>query len=271
MKKMSGKGRQGFLDELTSPKQRETQQSNVVKFLNWNIRNPSLLRAPKQVDWMTSQSYDIVVLTEARLSEGCIYIRDRLEGLGYAVSFPDPDPQDYGVIVAVRGFLRERLNVSTEYLPYRTCSVVCSIGKGVLVTGVYAPVWRNEQKKRFLDDFEKLVCRDDLKKTENRFIVGDLNVLEPNHVPEYSEYKPWECFYTALCKHGFVDVFRHFHQGEKEYSWFGHSGSGYRFDHIFATRSAVPSLQRCFYIHEPRLEKLSDHSAMVVEITRPAD
>jgi exodeoxyribonuclease-3 len=268
MKKKPGKGRQRFLDEEAYQKQRDELEPGVISFLNWNIRNPSVLRAPKQADWMASQGFDVIVLTEVKLSEGCIYIRDRLESLGYAVAFPDPDPQDYGVILAVRRFFKERLNVSTQFLPYRTCSVACNFGRDALVTGVYAPVWRNEEKKRFHDDFEKLICMDNLKMTENRFIVGDLNVLEPDHAPSYPEYKPWDYSYTALCKHGFVDAFRHFHPGEKEYSWFGHTGNGYRFDHIFVTRSVLPFLQTCSYIHKPRLGKLSDHSAMVLQMSR---
>jgi len=243
---------------------------SVVKFLNWNIQNPSLLRATKQVEWMTHYGFDVVILTETKLSEGCEYIRHSLERLGYTVTFPHPNRQDYGVILAVRELFEERLNTSTKFLSHRTCSVVCNFGRNTLVTAIYAPAWMNKKKTKFQDEFEKLVFIDNLrKKAYGWLIIGDLNVLEPGHVPVCLEYKPWEYLYTDLCKHGFVDAFRHFHPRKKEYSWFGHGGNGYRIDQILVTRSLLPFLQSCSYVHAPRLRKLSDHSAMILEMGWP--
>jgi len=266
MGKVSFNGRQKFLDELIVTKRKKTS-SETIKFLNWNIRNPSLRRSMKQTEWIEKGSFDIIVLTEAKFSQGCIHIRDRLKSLGYNVIFLKPENEDYGVILAVSN-LKEILEKSIKFLPYRTSSAVCNFyGKDILITGVYIPVWRNEEKKKFLDEFEKLIANEDLKKRfDDWIIIGDLNILEPNHIPKYSQYKPWEYFYNRLGKYGFVDAFRFFYPEEKEYSWFGREGNGYRFDHIFVSKNILPLIKNCFYIHEPRLEKLSDHSAMYLEI-----
>jgi exodeoxyribonuclease-3 len=266
MKNISFNERQKFLDETIHEKQMGPH-TKIIRFLNWNIRNPSLKRAQKQIEWIERNNFDIIVLTEAKFSQGCIYIRDRLKSLGYTTEFTKPENDDYGVIVAVNN-LKEIVRNSIKFLPYRTSSLACSFyGKSILIIGTYFPVWRNKEKKKFLEEFEKFIANENIKnKFENWIIIGDLNILEPNHDPQYSQYKPWEYFYNKLIECGFVDAFRFFHHEEKEYSWFGREGNGYRFDHIFASKNILSLLSKCFYVHEPRLEKLSDHSAMYLEI-----
>lgn len=266
MSKSSFEERQKFIDEITSGRKKPNSES--LKILTWNIRNPSLRRAIKQIDWLEKSDFAIIVLTEAKLSQGCIYIRDRLKGFGYFAIFPKPEKEDYGIILASNKFFKEILDIPINFLPYRTSSVVCNFnGNDILVTGVYAPVWKNVEKAKFLEEFEKLISNRNLKKKFNQWIIlGDLNVLESNHMPSYPQYKDWEYFYERLKNHGFVDAFRFFHPNEKEYSWFGREGNGYRFDHIFVSENLLPLLKNCFYIHEPRIKKLSDHSAMCLEI-----
>jgi len=268
MSKISLNGRQKFLDEVIYSKTKKiSSESEIIRFLNWNVQNPSLRRATKQMEWLEKGNFEIIVLTEVKLSEGCIYIRDRLESLGYTVIFPKPEPNDYGVVLA-SNFLKEIMDISTNFLPYRTSSATCNFhGKNILITSAYAPVWKNQEKKKFTDEFEKLMSDKDLKKKFDGWIIlGDLNVLEPSHIPNYPTYKDWEYFYKMFSKYGFVDAFRFFHRNEKEYSWFSREGNGYRFDHIFVSENILPFLKNCYYVHEPRLKKLSDHSVMCLEI-----
>jgi len=270
MSKVPLNGRQKFLDELTESRQKSVD-SGAIRCLNWNIRNPSLRRATKQMRWLEKNSSDIVVLTEVKLSHGGVYIKDRLTSLGYTVIFPRPENEDYGVILAIRKSFKATLKLRIDFLPYRVSSAVCNFsGKDTLIVGVYAPVWRNDKRKTFLEAFEKSITDENLRRFVGWIILGDLNVLEPNHVPHHPVYKDWEYFYEALIKHGFVDAFRFFHPHEKEYSWFGREGNGYRFDHIFVSENILPFPENCSYIHDVRLEKLSDHSAMYLRIKSSA-
>ncbi len=61
-----------------------------------------------------------------------------------------------------------------------------------------------------------------------------------------------------------VDAFRHMNPTRAEHSWVGRTGDGYRYDHIFCSRSLIDVLRTCDYIAEPRLSRLSDHSALTV-------
>lgn len=99
-------------------------------------------------------------------------------------------------------------------------------------------------------------------------VLGDLNVLEPDHWPRYPFFAPFEYdFYRALAgSHGLTDAFRQLHPGIAEYSWAGQAGDGYRFDHAFCCRSLSGYLTECDYLHQPREDRLSDHSALTMRL-----
>ncbi|HMC05343.1 MAG TPA: endonuclease/exonuclease/phosphatase, partial [Actinomycetota bacterium] len=114
-------------------------------------------------------------------------------------------------------------------------------------------------------------CRDGLNRgvlgTHGRTILmGDLNILEPDHQPHYPFFAPFEYgFYRCLLEEfEMVDAFRHVNPTRAEHSWVGRTGDGYRYDHIFCSRSLIDVLRTCEYIAEPRLARLSDHSALTV-------
>ena len=73
----------------------------------------------------------------------------------------------------------------------------------------------------------------------------------------------------GLTEFGLPDVFRQLHGYEvKEASWWlpQDKSVGRRFDHVFASPALRPA--SCSYLHEVRLNGLSDHSALVVDFDR---
>jgi exodeoxyribonuclease-3 len=104
-------------------------------------------------------------------------------------------------------------------------------------------------------------------------LLGDLNIVEPDHRPRYPFFHPFEyAFYRRLEDLGLVDAFRHLHAGQVEHSWVGRTGDGYRYDHAFISKGLLDALDGCAYLHEPRSIRLSDHSALTlrVRVSRPA-
>ncbi len=76
--------RQIFLDEKESKKDMPKVISNKqIRCLNWNIQNPSLERATKQINWIEKDNFDAIILTEAKYSKAGLYIVDRLKSRGY--------------------------------------------------------------------------------------------------------------------------------------------------------------------------------------------
>jgi exodeoxyribonuclease-3 len=262
---------QGLIDTSSAPAEKPSSQ---IRILNWNIRNPSLKRAELQANWIIENGANIVILTEAKNSEGGAHINSLLEGAGFDVLPLPPANKDYCVIVATRGFPSRVWDLDATFLTHRIGSVVCETSLGDMkIVGLYVPSRgpmerRNIDKRIFQEQITKLLCSlTSSGQISNLIIGGDLNVLEREHIPQYSVFGEWEySFYDSFIESGLTDAFRLLHPQEHEYSWFGRLGDGYRFDHLFITRNLSPYVKQCTYLHAPRIDNLSDHSAMYLEL-----
>lgn len=251
---------------MKSPLKKEPAEFSL---LCWNIANPSLQRAGAQAAWLCKRPEDMLVLTETKHSKGCTLIERYLGSIGYNIVFTKPAEKEYGVIIASRNkLLPTDFSKLIKYMPSRVASVEFN---QLEIIGVYAPSRgfdegeRLVKKKRFLDGLSSAFKKS--ASSAQRIFCGDLNVLEPNHVPYYNYFKDWEYgFYRDLAKYQFKDAFRDLHSDAEEHSWFGRSGNGYRYDHCFVSNDLNNTVQECYYLHEPRETKLSDHSAMILEL-----
>lgn len=246
-----------------------------LRLLTLNIGNPSVDRAERQLTWLAHRPEDVFVLTETRASRGCALLAERFAAAGYAVHQPDCEPPEYGtMIVSKVAFAAVSTPRSVDYLPARMASVVLAGDPPVELIGMYVPSRdageeKTQRKRRFLDG-----CAAVLRGANCRLILlGDLNVLEPDHRPAYPFFLPFEYdFYRDLGRWGLIDAFRHLHGDTLEYSWVGRSGDGYRYDHAFVSTTLLPVVEACAYIHEPRLQqgaRLSDHSALSLSVGVP--
>jgi exonuclease III len=242
--------------------------------LTWNIQNPSLKRATEQADWIVGKGADIVLLTEAKHSEGCKYIQDWLESYGYKTVMPPTEHDDYCVIVAVKGLPMQVREPRIRLFPQRAVTVgIQTILRTMTVMGVYVPSRgpierRNIDKRRFQSELTAVIKGlERTEEAETLIIGGDLNVIERKHNPHYAVFGEWEyTFYDAFGECGLVDAYRLKYPTKNEYSWYGKVGDGYRFDHMFVSKNVASCVSDCSYIHDVRTAKLSDHSAMCLEI-----
>lgn len=232
-------------------------------------------RAERQLAWLARRPEDVFVLTETRASRGCALLAERFAAAGYAVHAPACEPSDYGAMIVSRVAVDPASTArSVDYLPARTASVTLAGDHPVELIGMYVPSRdagdeKTRRKRRFLEG-----CAAALQGANSRLVLlGDLNVLEPDHRPAYPFFQPFEYeFYRTLGRWGLVDAFRHLHGDTLEYSWVGRSGDGYRYDHAFVSAALLPLVKACDYIHEPRVERaarLSDHSALSLAIQVP--
>jgi exodeoxyribonuclease-3 len=242
----------------------------ALSVLAWNVRAPSPARALLQAEWLANQAADVVVLTECRAGRGCDVLRAGLEAQGRRVFYGPPPRGEYAVVVAAAPASQPTdFAQRVGYLTERVQGVVTP--DGVEVIAVYVPSrgWdraaRAARKRQFLDAFAAALPNGGSRAP--RVVIGDLNVLEPDHEPVYPHIEPWESgFYLTLTGHGFRDAYRQFHPDAVEHSWIGRSGDGYRYDHCFVADALLPRLDDCRYVHEPRVQGLSDHSAMRLEL-----
>jgi len=244
-----------------------------LSLITLNIANPSVDRAAKQLEWLAARPEEILVLTETKASDGCRHLADAFRTAGYSVSYPEPQPGEYGVmIVSKLATQPDQINDALTYLPTRAAGVVVTTDRGpVRVLGAYVPSRdaspeKVERKRRWLAEFSTALGT---AQTPALFL-GDLNVLEPDHNPHYSFFQRFEYdFYRALTdQHGLLDAYRHLNPEDIDHSWVGRTGDGYRYDHAHCTKDLAAELAGCRYVHEPRLTRLSDHSALTVRLTR---
>jgi exodeoxyribonuclease-3 len=241
----------------------------TLEVLCWNVRAPAEERAWRQAGWLRHQAADVVVLTECRATRGSRLLAQSLRDSGRTVQFVVPEGREYAVIMACRGPVQPTpLASGLGYLRPRAASA--RIGSGPEVIGLYVPSRgfdrgeRALRKRRFLETVDAALAAGSAR---GRIVCGDLNVLEPGHVPRYRHVEDWESgFYSGLRRHDLVDAYRWLHPDDVEHSWHGRSGDGYRYDHCFVSRDLLPSLRSCSYVHEPREQRLSDHSAMSLEL-----
>ncbi len=250
--------------------------SKSLALFCWNVANPSLGRAQTQAIWLQGQSADVIILSECKNSTGCLFLESYLRDHGYQVIFPKPEGNGYGVLVASR-YKMDMIELPIRLDNLRSRVVPVSLKHPLFpgnleIIGVYVPsrdqsYEKRERKRRFIRRLLDLL--DQHSHTAPRICCGDFNVVEPNHVPRYgSIFKQWEYgFYTALTDHDLRDVFRHLNAQAREYSWVGRTGNGYRYDHCFASKDLLPLVNKCCYVHTPRESRLSDHSALLIELT----
>ena len=249
-------------------------QTSKFSVFCWNIANPSLKRATKQAEWLRKRPEDVFILTEAKQSEGCRFLENYFHAYGYNVVFPKPEGKEFGVIIVSKYSLTPS-NFSTyvTYLQTRVVSIRLSLSNDELeIIGVYVPsrdssLEKTDKKRRFLKSLTDAL--EIAPRFSKRILCGDLNVLEPNHIPHYPFFEEWEYdFYRNLAKYQLRDAFRYLNPSTQEYSWVGRTGDGYRYDHCFVSENILLSVKKCYYLHEPREKemKLSDHSALITEL-----
>jgi exodeoxyribonuclease-3 len=245
-----------------------------LSVLTFNIGNPSPERAQRQLAWLASREEHVLVLTETKASTGCRLLAERFTAAGYQVAYPDPGPAEYGSLILSRVAARpDGFGDKIGYLPARAASVVLPTPGGpVRVIGLYVPsrdasVEKTERKRKWLAACDAALAS--VAAGMPAIVVGDLNVLEPGHQPRYPFFAPFEYdFYQTLTDaHRLTDAFRHRHPDDAEYSWVGRNGDGYRYDHAFCSHSLRDLITDCVYLHEPRHDKLSDHSALTMRLS----
>ena len=126
---------------------------------------------------------------------------------------------------------------------------------------VHAPTSPRTRMKAFLSDLVSVAK----SKADHPFLfVGDFNTgIGPADGP-LNNFGDVDRF-TALQTAGFTDIWRHLHSDRFEQTWC-RNGKEYRIDHALVSESLLPRVTGCRYSHEERIDGISDHSVLLVEI-----
>jgi exodeoxyribonuclease-3 len=97
-------------------------------------------------------------------------------------------------------------------------------------------------------------------------VVGDLNVVEPNHHPRLPAFEEHDyAFYTGLLSLGLHDAYRELNPAGGDHSWINPRFGSQRLDHTLVS-VAAGEIRTCAYDHTTRADELSDHAALLTTI-----
>jgi exodeoxyribonuclease III len=254
-----------------------------LSLMTVNVGAPSIERAHRQLRWLAARTDDVMVLTETKATAGSLFLAEAFTTAGYSVTFPEHRPGELGVMIVsrVRAAL-DPLGAALDYLPSRAAGVTIDTTSGPLrVLGAYVPsrdatMEKTERKKTWIERFHAALDSTDCQTPS--VLLGDLNVLEPDHTPAHrGQFAPFEYrFYTDLTdRHRLIDLFRHLHPEDIEHSWARRAELGYRYDHAHGSPELTTQLLACRYVHQTRDvtsdgTRLTDHSGLALQLARTA-
>jgi exonuclease III len=269
------------LDAVSAAGVASAQQAGTVGVLTWNVQHASPERALRQAAWLAGQpEADIITLTEVSAGTAGERLAEALTGHGYTTHLTDSGGADYRVLLGTRiGRLQPVPAVHVGYLPHRlaAASITLPDRPPLGLVGLYVPSrgprdQRNVAKRAFQTAVATVLptLPAAFGPEAPVLVAGDLNVVEPGHQPHHAVFGAWEYdFYRAFAAAGLADAYRHHHPNTVDHSWYGRSGAGYRFDHLFCTSPHLTRLSSCGYLHHPRRSGLSDHAALAAHLFTP--
>jgi exodeoxyribonuclease-3 len=236
--------------------------------LTLNIGSPSAKRAERQLEWLSDRGEDVFVLTETRPTAGSDLIGTRLANAGWQVYQKRPAGSERGVLVASRIPSRPARWSGVDYLEARAEAI--DLGSAHFdIIGVYVPSRDDTplsvaRKQRFAVELQAALRA---RAPRRAVLLGDLNVLEPDHHPHHKVFRDWEYgLYSGLIAKGWIDAYRLMRTGSIEHSWVSPDDRGFRFDHVFVTGDLRESVRSCTMLHETREQGLTDHSALTISL-----
>jgi exodeoxyribonuclease III len=252
--------------------------AGTLRLMVFNAQHASPGRARRQAGWIATQGdADVVVITEVSAGPGGLGLVQALSEQGYSsVLAPEPAVPDYRTVLASRGPCLTPVPDGLGAFPHRGPAAAVDLGGQVIgLLGLYVPSrgpqQRRNQNKRTFQQAVTAVLPGFIAGFPGPVIVaGDLNVVEPGHIPHLPVFGGWEyAFYRSFADAGMADAYRLTHPDGDDHSWFGRSGNGYRIDHMFITGHHRELIRGCGYLHAPRRQGLTDHAAMTLDLALP--
>ena len=132
------------------------------------------------------------------------------------------------------------------------------------VLGVYFPP---DERKRSLFEFVIRHSADWLARS--MVITGDFNTGRPE---VDTQGTPFVCAdkFEEMLGLGWVDAWRRINPEAREYTWYSHAENGFRLDHALLSPPLAKHVAAISYSHSERIAKVSDHSALIIDLKIPA-
>lgn len=233
----------------------------LMKLITLNIRQGGGKRTGQLLDYLIEKDADLIVLTEYRDNASGGLIRSELSrvGLTFFASPKSVENQNSVAIASKIPFEQYEFPSLSESDRHR---VIGARLLGINIVGVYFPL--GPAKQSLYDFFLENELGDFAAEA---MIFGDFNTGLHFQDETKATFKLADRF-AALPSKGFIDAWRTRNPERREFSWYSNAGNGFRLDHAFCSESVNTKIQEIEYDHSPRECKITDHSALIVEIRK---
>ena len=220
-----------------------------MKIVTLNIQHGGGKRISPIIAFLKQLNADLIVLTEYRLDDK--NLGKQLVELGYKNQIAGNAQSKENSVLIVSKVAFEVLSTSQRIVSVRLNDLV--------IFGVYFP--QGDEKRPI---YMKL--KDGVMDAGSLVLVlGDFNT-GLHYIDEAGKTFACADSFESLKDVGLVDSWRTRHPTTKEFSWFSSQGNGFRIDHVFCSELLEQKVSNIEYIHSPRESKITDHSALVVEV-----
>lgn len=236
-------------------------------FLTWNLRHGGgAARMPEITLALLGHAPDVVVLSEFRWTTGgqiAGVLADH--GLRHHAGGESAGAAGGGNSV----FIASRAPIEPDGGAPAARRVGVRVPEwGVSLIGVHAPCSGRETDRKRTVFFRNLIDDARGRAHEAVLILGDFNLGRHRQDEDGATFRGTR-FLGDLATCGYEDAWRARHTQTRDFSWFSHTGRGFRIDHALASRSLAARVRACEYDHSLRESGLSDHSALVVRLDAP--
>lgn len=237
-----------------------------IRILSLNIRHGGGQRIARLIGAVAAMQPDVVLLSEVRASS-VERFRAGLAGRGLTEShWTDIDRGINGLLVLHKPGVAQSLGTLDETLPHRGHRLLLR-AHGVHLLGVHI-LSQSTDKGAKQAQWDRLLARLESMNGEPWLVMGDLNTGDASDRPaSCPPFTGERCFVRFIGEVG-ADCWRHHHAGKSEGTWYSHTGNPFRLDHAVCSRSLLKHVTRCDYVHSLRIEGLTDHSGLIVEVAK---
>ncbi|KYH44213.1 endonuclease/exonuclease/phosphatase family protein [Branchiibius sp. NY16-3462-2] len=248
-----------------------------IRIVSLNVSAPGERRVPALLRWLADQDAAVLVLSEIRNGPGHRALCAGLRDLGFDLHDARRATGERGVLVATSV---PTLPADDPYadLSGRAVRVRLDVARGpidvVAIYGPSSPPQGIPPDRKALQRKESWLseCMAQLERSwpapdaAGSLLIGDLNVIPPDHQPLYPSTKlfEYEFFYRLTTELHMTDLTSAIPSADYTYTWVSHQGHGYRFDHALCDDLLAGRVVECAFDHEPRRTGITDHSAIRV-------
>jgi len=221
-------------------------------------------RSAEIVEALAEYSPDIVTLQEFRRGKSHRLIVDGLRDLGHSnVVLPEVDSATENCVLVSSALDIESQSIDLDSKRARRAAGVVvhlSDERCLNLLTVHFP-----QKKEQMPYFDALDALPSHWAQDDSLLIGDFNCGIPFVDSETKTFYATHR-YQQLLHSGWIDSWRSRHADAREYSWVStRKSNGFRYDHALASASFDEQVLDCYYIHDVREKRISDHSILIVD------